>query len=59
MSIVKQLVDYVYYNSHKDNLAYVQKVFSDVVQSEEASFGISAFMQRKTPEWNLLNKSKL
>ena len=53
------MVHTVYNNNHDANLPFVQSVFSKSVQSEEAAYGISCFLQKQTPDWSQAKKAKL
>jgi len=55
MAKVKNLIRYVSTHSHSDNLSFVEQEFNQVVQSEEASYGMGCFLRRETPDWSTLN----
>lgn len=59
MKRVKELVDDVGFTSHTNNLKVVAKVFGETIQSDEAMYGMSQFMQKKKPDWNAFIESKL
>ncbi len=59
MKEIKELTKVVAQNNHSKNYEHVQTVFERTVHSEEALFGIQAFLQKTTPNWAEFLKSKL
>ncbi|ORZ10475.1 enoyl-CoA hydratase [Absidia repens] len=65
MANIKRLVDAVANGAQVDRAAkireYVQQAYLDMMQSDEAAFGIMAFMSKTKPDWNqfLQDKAKL
>ncbi|KAI8081394.1 ClpP/crotonase-like domain-containing protein [Halteromyces radiatus] len=62
MAKIKQLVDVVSNGAQVDrphNIQhYVQQAYLDMMQSDEAAFGIMAFMSKKKPDWDAFLKDK-
>ncbi|KAI8342771.1 ClpP/crotonase-like domain-containing protein [Chlamydoabsidia padenii] len=65
MANIKRLVDVVANGAQADRSdkirQYVQQAYLEMMQSDEAAFGIMSFMSKKKPDWNqfLLDKAKL
>lgn len=65
MANIKRLVDAVSNGAQVDRpdkiREYVQEAYVDMMGSDEAAFGIMAFMNKKKPDWNefLQDKAKL
>ncbi len=59
MATVKSLIHFVSTHDHTQNVAHVQRVFDEIVQSEEAAYGIQCFLQKKQPDWKECPRSKL
>eukprot|EP01116_Phalansterium_solitarium_P022548 TRINITY_DN7486_c0_g1_i1.p1 TRINITY_DN7486_c0_g1~~TRINITY_DN7486_c0_g1_i1.p1 ORF type:complete len:269 (-),score=58.79 TRINITY_DN7486_c0_g1_i1:144-950(-) len=61
MATIKWLVHRVALSAHQDNKAYVQQVFADMMQSDEAAYGFAQFLQKQKPNWTefYASKSKL
>jgi len=51
MRRTKELVKFVAEHRHDQNLEQVEKVFKVTIQSNEAMYGMSCFMQRQKPDW--------
>ncbi|KAL6041647.1 ClpP/crotonase [Balamuthia mandrillaris] len=56
MRLVKESVEHVANHPHEANIEYVTKNFPAMLQSEEALYGMSCFMQRKQPDWGSLQQ---
>ena len=52
MRRTKDLVKFVAMHSPEENMAKVKEVFAATVQSEEALYGMTCFMQRQKPDWS-------
>lgn len=53
MQMVKEAVNHITLNNtHDNNLTFVQELFTRMVASEEAVYGMSQFVSKQTPDWN-------
>eukprot|EP01098_Paradermamoeba_levis_P002645 TRINITY_DN1306_c0_g1_i1.p1 TRINITY_DN1306_c0_g1~~TRINITY_DN1306_c0_g1_i1.p1 ORF type:complete len:302 (+),score=86.04 TRINITY_DN1306_c0_g1_i1:91-906(+) len=60
MRKIKELSHYVSCHTHEENVEFAKKIFTQTVHSEEASYGISCFIQKTKPDWSQFAiKSKL
>jgi len=50
---IKSLVSHVSQSrDHQENLKYVQECFAEMINSPEAHYGMSCFLQKQKPDWS-------
>jgi len=52
MMNTKENIYYISNNTKEHNLNHAQKVFQNMIQSEESKYGVGCFIQKKKPNWN-------
>eukprot|EP01118_Nematostelium_gracile_P008585 TRINITY_DN2843_c0_g1_i1.p1 TRINITY_DN2843_c0_g1~~TRINITY_DN2843_c0_g1_i1.p1 ORF type:complete len:278 (-),score=92.95 TRINITY_DN2843_c0_g1_i1:3-806(-) len=56
---IKELTKYINSHPHEMNKEHTNRVFGEMMTSEEAAYGIGCFMRKEKPDWTSFERSKL